>query len=64
MPTRDMPDGLDHGEHRETECQRNVDETDTKLGEGGREDGGSGAAEDEPEGSEKLCPRRLDIGIG
>src|SRR5687767_12745957 len=54
MTAGDVTDGERHRQHREAERQRDTEQTDAHIREGCGEDCAAAAAQDEPEGSEKL----------
>ena len=54
VAARDVADGEGHGEDGETEGESYSDEADSQIWEGRRKDCAATAAEDKPEGAEKL----------
>ncbi len=57
-----MSDGEGHGQHGEAKGQCDADETDSESREGSGKDCAAAAAEDQPEGAEKLCEGAFEQG--
>ena len=54
MATRDVADGVSHGQHRQAKRQRNAGKTDAKAGKGSRQHGAAATAQHQPERAEEL----------
>src|SRR5690606_819810 len=54
MTTRYAADRVSHGEHCQTESERDPEQTNPQLGEGCRYDGAAATAEHKPEGAEEF----------
>jgi hypothetical protein len=54
MASRDVADGIGHGQHCESKGKSDTGKADTKLWEGSGKDRATTASENQPEGAEKL----------
>ena len=54
MAAGDMPDGINHGQNRESEGQSNAGESDAERGKASGEYGRAASAENQPEGSKEF----------
>ena len=59
MPARNMADGIGHGQHRETECQRHPHETYSQLWKRCRKNSAATAAKNQPERTESFSRQPL-----
>ena len=59
VATRDMTDGIGHGQHGQTERQGDAQQADPHIGEGGSQHGAPAASQYQPEGSHKFSSKRF-----
>jgi hypothetical protein len=59
VATRDMTDGIGHGQHGQTERQGDAQQADPHIGEGGSQHGAPAASQYQLEGSHKFSSKRF-----
>ena len=59
MAARNVPDGKGHGQHRQTEGERNAQQPDTHVGESRGQNRAPATAQNQPEGADEFCAEFL-----